>query len=169
MDGERLKTPPVGQSAVPDYFDERLERIRDIRASKPNMGLASYKCDEVRNTDVTIAKNYLHEIKELNRIINMWLDYAEDQALRRKQVFLQDWAEKLDQFLNFNDRDVLTGAGKISKKAADDKVKLEFDNFAEQRRRLKEAEGEKANIAALKAIVKKANRRTKVSAAPTIP
>ncbi|HHN6894464.1 TPA: hydroxyacid dehydrogenase, partial [Escherichia coli] len=54
-----------------------------------------------------------------------------------------------------NDRDVLNGAGKISKKDADDKAKLEFDRFAQQRRRLKEAEGARANIAALKAILKK--------------
>ncbi|EIE1274146.1 virulence RhuM family protein [Vibrio parahaemolyticus] len=213
MDDERLKNPPVGHSAVPDYFDEMLERIRDIRASerrvylrvkeiftmaadyepsnkettlffqtiqnklhyacthmtaaeliasrvdasKPDMGLTSYKGDEVRKTDVTIAKNYLREdeIKELNRIVNMWLDFAEDQALRRKQVFLKDWADKLDQFLSFNDRDVLSGAGKITKKDADDKAKLEFDRFAEQRRRLKEAEGALANISALKAILKK--------------
>lgn len=213
MDDERLKNPPVGHSAVPDYFDEMLERIRDIRASerriylrvkeiftmaadyepsnqetnrffqiiqnklhyacthmtaaeliasrvdasKPDMGLTSYKGDEVRKTDVTVAKNYLHEdeIKELNRIVNMWLDFAEDQALRRKQVFLQDWADKLDQFLSFNDRDVLSGAGKISKKDADEKAKLEFDRFTEQRRCLKEAEGARANIAALKAILKK--------------
>ena len=213
MDDERLKNPPVGQSAVPDYFDEMLERIRDIRASerrvylrvkeiftmaadyepsnedtnrffqtiqnklhyacthmtaaeliasrvdasKPDVGLTSYKGDEVRKTDVTVAKNYLREdeVKELNRIVNMWLDFAEDQALRRKQVFLQDWADKLDQFLSFNDRDILNGAGKISKKAADEKAKLEFENFAEQRRRLKEAEGEKINITALKAILKK--------------
>ena len=75
------------------------------------------------------------------------------------QRFLQDWAEKLDQFLGFNDRDVLSGAGKISKKAADDKAKLEFDNFAEKRRRLKEAEGAQANITALKAILKKDNEK----------
>ncbi|MDI5591589.1 virulence RhuM family protein, partial [Salmonella enterica subsp. enterica serovar Montevideo] len=128
-----------------------------VDASKPDMGLTSYKGDEVRKTDVTVAKNYLREdeIKELNRIVNMWLDFAEDQALRRKQVFLQDWADKLDQFLSFNDRDVLNGAGKISKKDADDKAKLEFDRFAQQRRRLKESEGALANIAALKAILKK--------------
>lgn len=174
MDDERLKNPPVGQSVVPDYFDEMLERIRDIRASErrvylrvkeiftmaadyepsnkettrffqtiqnklhfactgmtaaeliasradagqPDMGLTSYKSDEVRKTDVTVAKNYLreNELKELNRIVNMWLDFAEDQALRRKQVFLQDWDTKLDQFLSFNDREVLQGAGGISKK-----------------------------------------------------
>lgn len=128
-----------------------------VDTSKPDMGLTSYKGDEVRKTDVTVAKNYLREdeIKELNRIANMWLDFAEDQALRRKPVFLQDWGDKLDQFLSFNDRDVLSGAGKITKKDADDKAKLEFDRFAEQRRRLKESEGALANIAALKAILKK--------------
>ncbi|HCT8189358.1 TPA: virulence RhuM family protein [Morganella morganii] len=207
MDDERLKNPPVGQSVVPDYFDEMLERIRDIRASErrvylrvkeifnmaadyepsnketnrffqtiqnklhfactgmtaaeliasradasqPDMGLTSYKSDEVRKTDVTVAKSYLreNELKELNRIVNMWLDFAEDQALRRKQVFLQDWDTKLDQFLSFNDREVLQGAGGISKKAADEKAKEVFDIYARKRRQLKEAEGAKANIAAL--------------------
>ncbi len=213
MDDERLKNPPIGQSVVPDYFDEMLERIRDIRASErrvylrvkeiftmaadyepsnkettrffqtiqnklhfactgmtaaeliasradasqPDMDLTSYKFDEVRKTDVTIAKNYLreNELKELNRIVNMWLDFAEDQALRRKQVFLQDWDTKLDQFLSFNDRDVLQGAGGISKKAADEKAKEIFDIYAQKRRRLKETEGERANIAALKDLLKK--------------
>lgn len=213
MDDERLKNPPIGQSVVPDYFDEMLERIRDIRASErrvylrvkeiftmaadyepsnkettrffqsiqnklhfactgmtaaeliasradasqPDMGLTNYKFDEVRKTDVTIAKNYLreNELKELNRIVNMWLDFAEDQALRRKQVFLQDWDTKLDQFLSFNDRDVLQGAGGISKKAADEKAREVFDIYAQKRRRLKETEGERANIAALKDLLKK--------------
>ncbi len=177
MDDERLKNPPVGSSAVPDYFDEMLERIRDIRASErrvylrvreifalaadyqpslkettqffqtiqnklhfactghtaaelihqradasqPHMGLTSYKGEEVRKGDVTVAKNYLtqDEVSELNRVVNMWLDFAEDQARRRQQVFLRDWQDKLDQFLQFNDRDVLQGAGKVSKKMAD--------------------------------------------------
>lgn len=89
-----------------------------VDASKPDMGLTSFKYDEVRRTDVTIAKNYLNEseIDELNRIVSMWLDFAEDQAKRRKQVFLRDWQTKLDQFLAFNDRDVLQPSGSISKK-----------------------------------------------------
>lgn len=165
MDDERLKNPPVGTSAVPDYFDEMLERTRDIRASerrvylrvreifalaadyqpslkettqffqviqsklhyactghtaaelihlradasKPHMGLTNYKGDDVHKCDITVAKNYLNqnEVSELNRVVNMWLDFAEDQARRRQQVFLRDWQEKLDQFLKFNDRDVL--------------------------------------------------------------
>lgn len=201
MDDERLKNPPVGSSAVPDYFDEMLERIRDIRASerrvylrvreifalaadyqpslkettlffqtiqnklhfactgrtaaelinqradasKRHMGLTSYKSEEVRKSDVTVAKNYLNpeEIGELNRVVNMWLDFAEDQARRRKQVFLHDWQIKLDQFLQFNDREVLKDAGSVSKKAADEKAQAEYVQFAEQQRRLKEAEGEK--------------------------
>jgi hypothetical protein len=201
MDDERLKNPPVGSSAVPDYFDEMLERIRDIRASErrvylrvreifalaadyqpslkettqffqtiqnklhfactghtaaelihhradaslPHMGLTSYKGEEVRKGDVTVAKNYLTqaEVSELNRVVNMWLDFAEDQARRRQQVFLRDWQDKLDQFLQFNDREVLQDTGKVSKKIADEKAQAEYSQFAEQQRRLKEAEGEK--------------------------
>lgn len=74
----------------------------------------------------------------------MWLDFAEDQARRRQQVFLRDWQLKLDQFLQFNDRDVLQDAGKITKKAADEKAQTEYVQFAEQQRRLKESEGEKS-------------------------
>lgn len=108
------------------------------------MGLTSYKGDDVHKCDFTVAKNYLNqdEVSELNRVVNMWLDFAEDQARRRQQVFLRDWQEKLDQFLQFNDRDVLQGAGKISKRMADDKAQAEYVQFAEQQRKLKEAEGE---------------------------
>ncbi|MEQ9849423.1 virulence RhuM family protein [Pectobacterium brasiliense] len=114
-------------------------------ASLPHMGLTSFKGDEVRKGDVTVAKNYLNqsEVDELNRVVNMWLDFAEDQARRRQQIFLRDWQEKLDQFLQFNDRDVLKGAGTISKKMADDKAQAEYEQFAEQQRRIKEAEGER--------------------------
>ncbi|MGN9542546.1 RhuM family protein [Escherichia coli] len=114
-------------------------------ANQPHMGLTSYKGEEVRKGDVTVAKNYLtqDEVSELNRVVNMWLDFAEDQARRRQQVFLRDWQDKLDQFLQFNDREVLQGAGKISKKMADEKAQAEYVQFAEQQRRLKEAEGEK--------------------------
>ncbi len=200
IDDERLKNPPVGASVAPDYFDELLERIRDIRASErrmylrvreifalaadyepslkettqffktiqnklhyacsghtaaelihsradasqPNMGLNTFKGAEVRKGDIVTAKNYLTEpeIKELNRIVTMWLDFAEDQAERRQQVFLQDWQSKLDQFLQFNDRDVLIGAGSVSKKEADAKAAAEYERFAEHRRRLKEQAGE---------------------------
>jgi hypothetical protein len=200
MDDERLKNPPVEGSGIPDYFDELLDRIRDIRASERrmylrvkeiftmaadyepssrdttqffrimqnklhyavsgqtaaeiihsranadelNMGLTSTKGKQVTKADVTVAKNYLSEseISELNRIVTMWLDFAEDQALRRKQVFMQDWQIKLDQFLAFNDREVLGDAGQISKQQADTKAKAEYERYAEKRRALLEKQGE---------------------------
>ncbi|HYD47726.1 MAG TPA: virulence RhuM family protein, partial [Terriglobales bacterium] len=200
MDDERLRNPPVAGSGVPDYFDELLERIRDIRASErrmylrvreifalasdydpkrsevasffqtiqnklhfaatgytaaeliaaradggqPNMGLTTWKGDVVRKGDVTIAKNYLsqEEIAELNRIVTMWLDFAEDQARRRKQVFLKDWEAKLDEFLRFNERTVLTNKGGVSKAQADQRAEAEYEMFASRRRALLEAEAE---------------------------
>ena len=89
-------------------------------ALRPNMGLTSWQKHEIRKTDVNIAKNYLNEdeIDRLNRIVVMWLDFAEDQARRRKQIFMKDWEQKLDDFLVFNDRQVLKGFGRISKKDA---------------------------------------------------
>lgn len=199
MDDERLKNPPVKDAAVPDYFDEMLARIRDIRASErrmylrvreifamaadyeptwsettrffsiiqnklhfaatgmtaaeliksranhllPNMGLTSWHGGEVRKTDITTAKNYLRaeEIDELNRIVVMWLDFAEDQARRRKRIFMQDWQQKLDDFLRFNERRVLPGAGTVSRKGAEDHARAEYEHFETRRREDREALG----------------------------
>ncbi|WP_428623821.1 virulence RhuM family protein [Sedimenticola sp.] len=211
MDDERLKNPPVpGASPVPDYFDELLDRIRDIRASErrvylrvreifalaadynpsdhettqffrvvqnklhfaatglsaaeliaqradasqPNMGLTVWKGAVVRKGDVTVAKNYLNheEIDALNRIVVMWLDFAEDQARRRKQVFLSDWQQKLDDFLRFNDREVLDGAGAVSKQQADEQARNEYERFAARRREAAEDEGASDTIRALEAL-----------------
>jgi len=197
MDDERLKK---GQTLGDDYFDELLERIRDIRASErmfyqkitdiyttsidydprsditqtffatvqnklhwaihghtaaeiihqradassQNMGLATWKNaphDYIRKTDVTVAKNYLaeKEISELNRIVTMYLDYAEDQARRRKAMHMSDWAKKLDAFLEFNERDILTHAGRISQKMAEEHALKEFERYEAKRRRLEAA------------------------------
>lgn len=73
----------------------------------------------------------------------MWLNFAEDQARRRNQIFLRDSQEKRDQFLQFNHREVLHDAGKATKKLANEKALAEYSHFTEQQRRLKEAEGEK--------------------------
>lgn len=120
-------------------------------SSRPNMGLITWKSGSVQKADVTVAKNYLQEpeIGELNRIVTMWLDFAEDQARRRKEVFLKDWVEKLDAFLKFNERDVLDGAGRVSKKQADAHAESQYEQFAAQRRALLEAEGAGANVRAL--------------------
>jgi len=207
LDDERLKHPPVEGSGVPDYFDELLERIRDIRASEarmylrvkelfalaadydparkdttaffqimqnklhfavtgrtaaeliaaradhaqPNMGLTSWKGGHVIKADVTVAKNYLAatEIGELNRVVVMWLDFAEDQARRRKQVFLSDWETKLNEFLRFNERGVLTGAGTVSHQQAKIKSEAEYEQFAARRRALLETQGERDSVEAL--------------------
>lgn len=104
--------------------------------TQPNMGLTTTRKGQVQKADVGVAKNYLSEseITELNRIVSMWLDFAEDQATRRKEVFLKDWAEKLDAFLSFNDRQVLVGAGKVSHKQAVAHAQSEYEQFAAQRR-----------------------------------
>ncbi len=217
MDDERLKNPPVKGSAVPDYFDEMLERIRDIRASErrmylrvkeiftmaadyepswpettkffsviqnklhfsatgmtaaeliqtradnqqPNMGLTSWKGGEVRKTDVTIAKNYLKEdeINDLNRIVVMWLDFSEDQARHRKQVFMQDWQNKLDEFLRFNDRNVLPNAGKVSKRDAEVHAKMEYEQYEIRQRAFKETIGEGETIKRLEEAARELNQR----------
>ena len=85
------------------------------------MGLTSWKGDKVRKYDVTVAKNYLSdkELKSLNRIVTMYLDYAEDQAERQQPMYMKDWVEKLDAFLQFNNREILKDAGKVSKAIAD--------------------------------------------------
>lgn len=112
--------------------------------TQPNMGLTTTRRGQVQKADVGVAKNYLseQEITELNRIVTMWLDFAEDQATRRKEVFLKDWTEKLDAFLSFNDRQVLVGSGKVSHKQAVAHAQSEYEHFAAQRRAALEVEGE---------------------------
>ncbi|MBG0763439.1 MAG: virulence RhuM family protein [Tissierellales bacterium] len=188
MDDERLKGM---RNIGDDYFDELLERIRDIRASekrfykkitdiyalsidydgkseeakkffatvqnklhfaihghtaaelieqradasKDNMGLTTWRGDKVRKGDITVAKNYLteKEIKSLNRIVTMYLDYAEDQAERRNPMHMKDWEEKLNAFLKFNERDILAGAGSISHEVAKELAEKEYEKFNQKR------------------------------------
>jgi hypothetical protein len=113
----KLHFAATGKTA-PELIAERAD------STKPNMGLTAWKGDIVRKRDVTIAKNYLaeDEITELNRIVTMFLDFAEDQARRRRQVFMRDWREKLDEFLLFNERGVLPDAGRVTREAADRKA-----------------------------------------------
>jgi hypothetical protein len=216
MDDDRLRQPVT--SGLPDYFDELLERIRDIRASEqrlylrvkdilalaadyqpsdsqtqmmfktvqnklhfavtgltapeiivqrvnaelPNMGLTSWKKERLRKDDVKVAKNYLNEdeIKELNRIVGMFLDYAEDQARRRKLVFLKDWPERLDAFLSFNDRDVLPGLGSVSREAAEQRALAAYEQFNARRRFAAEEKGADDAMAALEDAARIAERQT---------
>ena len=186
MDDERLKNPPgKGQK---DYFDELLERIRDIRSSErrfyqkvldiyatsvdytpdaesshrffaavqnkmhwathghtaaeviheradakqPFMGLQTTRPGGiVRKDDVAVAKNYLteDEVQVLNRIVNLYIEYAELQALERKPMTMRDWIEKLDEFLKISGRKLLDHAGKISAEQAKIKAELEYERY----------------------------------------
>jgi hypothetical protein len=83
------------------------------------MGLTTWKnapAGPIRKADVGIAKNYLthEEMAALNRVVTMYLDYAEDQAMRQRPMHMADWVTKLDGFLEFNERNILTHAGRVS-------------------------------------------------------
>jgi len=198
LDDERLKE---GRTLGADYFDELLERIRDIRASErmfyqkitdiyatsidydpthpvsqtffatvqnklhfaihghtaaeviqhradasqPHMGLTTWKNapgGPIRKADVRVAKNYLtqEEITELNRVVTMYLDFAEDQARRKKPMHMADWIERLDAFLQFNERNILTHAGEVSHQLAEQHAHAQFEQFDAERRRLEAAQ-----------------------------
>lgn len=188
LDDERLKQ---GKKFGKDYFDELLERIREIRASerrfylkitdiyeqcsidyreddevtdkffktvqnklhwaitgktaaeiiasradatKPNMGLTNWKnapSGKVIKSDVSIAKNYLgeEEIKPLERIVSMYLDYAENQAARRIPMKMTDWIAKLDAFLAFNEYEILQDKGRVSNAVAKALAEKEYEAF----------------------------------------
>lgn len=184
LNDERLKNPkPLGD----DYFDELLERIKDIRASeqrfyekvkaiyatsidydkdnektklffktvqnkmhysvhshtaaeiidsradatKDNMGLTSWKGAVVRKGDVDIAKNYLSEdeLEALNRIVVMYLDYAEDMAKQHIPMHMADWENKLNDFLKFYGRKILDNAGSVTAEEAKNKAYAEYQKF----------------------------------------
>ena len=100
-------------------------------SDKPNMGLQTWKNapkGKILKTDIGIAKNYLieSEIKELERIVTMYLDYAENQAAKQIPMKMQDWVDKLDAFLQFNEYQLLQDAGKVSHAVA---LKLAFKEF----------------------------------------
>jgi len=214
LDDKRLK---AGVNIGSDYFDELLERIRDIRSSekrfyqkirdiyrlavdydpkdektleffsivqnklhfaisgktaaeliaeradakKPNMGLTVWKGVKVRRSDVTIAKNYLrgNEIEGLNRIVTMYLDYAEDQAKRHRQIFMKDWRAKLDAFLKFNEWEILNNPGKISKEVADSLALEQYEVFNKRRLRMEAKQEAVADDKELKRIQHKIEKR----------
>lgn len=217
LDDERLKQ---GKRFGKDYFDELLERIRDIRASErrfyqkitdiyqqcsidynkdaeithvffktvqnklhwaitgktasqivatranatlPNMGLTTWKNaphGKVIKTDVSIAKNYLSEkeISGLNRIVNMYLDYAENQAARQIPMKMADWVKKLDSFLQFNEYQILKDSGTVSHEVAKDLAEQEYDKYRIVQNQLYESDFDKE---AKKIVDKSSSGKTK--------
>lgn len=195
LNDERLRSP---KEFGADYFDELLERIRDIRASekrvyqkvkeifalsvdydkqssaaqlffksvqnkleyaatgytapemiaaradasKANMGLTAYKGAKVRKADVIVAKNYMTqaEISTLNLIVNMYLDYAELQAQNHHAMHMADWEIKLNQFLQFNGREVLQNFGTVKREVAEALAIAEYEKYDAHRRMLEAAD-----------------------------
>ena len=192
MNDERLKNP---KQFGEDYFDELIERIRDIRASekefyqkiceiyktsidynskdeeaklffitvqnkihygvhghtvaeviiqranatKDNMGLTTFEGAKVRKKDIDIANNYLNEeMTELNRVVIMYLDFAEDQARRHVPMYMKDLEEKLNNFFNMTGREVLSGAGHVSVEQAKKYAFEQYQIYHENRLHVKE-------------------------------
>jgi hypothetical protein len=104
-------------------------------AARTNMGMTTWFGGKPRKTDAEIAKNYLNEkeLDVLNRIVSMYLDFAELQALNRKPMYMRDWIAKLDDFLKLSGRDVLTHAGKISHEKALEKANIEYEKYQKER------------------------------------
>ena len=103
-------------------------------ATKPNMGLTTWKNapeGRITRADVSVAKNYLaeDEIKSLERIVSMYLDYAENQATRRIAMRMQDWVGKLDAFLQFNEYEILRDAGRVTHEVAKKLAESEYEKF----------------------------------------
>lgn len=113
--------------------------------TQPNMGLTTWKAGPegpIRKADVTVAKNYLSEdeLRELERIVTMFLDYAEDQARRRRAATMADWVERLDLFLRFNEREVLPDAGRVSHALAELRAAEEYEHFQAAQRTIEARE-----------------------------
>lgn len=103
-------------------------------SKKPNMGLTTWRKSpkgKIYKSDIAIAKNYLQkdELKSLNHIVDMYLDYAEFQASRGKPMFMKNWTEKLDAFLNFNEQEILHDKGKVSHEVALALAEKEYEKF----------------------------------------
>jgi hypothetical protein len=122
--------------------------INRASSEKKHMGLTNWKkapMGKIIKSDVIIAKNYLNkeEIKFLNRIVTMYLDYAEHQAERRIPMTMQDWSSKLNVFLKFNDENILENAGKVTQKIAKEFAESEFEKYRVIQNKLFESDFDK--------------------------
>jgi len=116
-----------------------------VDSEKTNMGLTTYSGEHVLQSDVTIAKNYLErdELEDLNRIVTMFLDHAEDMARQRIPMYMKDWVASLDEFLTFRKRNILQGSGKVSNAEMERRALAEYAKY--NMRRLKTPEPEDNN------------------------
>jgi hypothetical protein len=116
-----------GKTAA-EMINERVD------ASKPFLGLTNFKGDYITVRDIGIAKNYLSEteLKQLNLIVSLYLDFAELQATNGRLMKMVDWIKKLDDFLRISEKEILTGAGKISHLEAIEKAEKEYEKYRKE-------------------------------------
>ncbi len=122
--------------------------VERAASNKKNMGLTSWKKGpegKIIKTDVSVAKNYLgkDEIQSLGRIVNAYLDLAEERAKRKIPMTMEDWAKRLDKFLEFDDREILQDAGKVTAKIAKEHAESEFEKYRIVQDRLFESDFDK--------------------------
>lgn len=134
--------------------------IQRVSSKKDKMGLTSWRRSpqgKIMPSDVTIAKNYLNkkELTHLNRIGNMYLDYAELQAARGKAMTMKDWIEKLNAFLKFSEYEILTNAGKVSHEVAEELALKEYNTFRKVQDKAFESDFDKEVKKYLKSKIKK--------------
>lgn len=105
-----------------------------VNSGKPFVGLTVWEGLRPKKRDAKIAKNYLteDEIKILNKIVNMYLEFAELQAMNKTPMYMKDWIDKLDDFLKVSNREILKNRGKITSKLAKEKAEIEFDKYKEK-------------------------------------
>ena len=132
--------------------------------AKPNMGLTSWKNSPkgaIRETDVIIAKNYLNEkeLDHLNRIVSMYLDYAEMQAQKGSVMYMKNWVEKLDAFLKFNEHDILTNTGKVSHDVAEALALKEYEKYSIEQDRTYISDFDREVVKRLKEVEEKNNKK----------
>lgn len=127
------------------------ELIIDRASSqKEHMGLTSWKnapSGKIIKSDVSVAKNYLteHELRRLDRVVSMYLDYAEEQAERHIPMSMEDWAKKLDAFLQFNEYELLNNVGRVSAQVAKVFAESEFEKYRIIQDRLFQSDFDKYN------------------------
>lgn len=104
-------------------------------SKKPLMGLTSFKGNYITAHDIKIAKNYLSEkeIKQLNLIVSLYLDFAELQASNERAMTMNEWIFKLNEFLRLSEKQILTNAGRVSAKKAEEKAEAEFKRYVKGR------------------------------------
>ncbi len=105
-----------------------------VSADKPNLGLTAYKGEKPTQQETEIAKNYLNEkeLNVLNRMVTAYLEFAELQTLNQKPMYMNDWMDRLNDFLKMSGREILTHSGKISHQQAIDKAKEEYEKYKDQ-------------------------------------